>query len=150
MKRRHGARVFVQIFKAITTFRGDSKLSTWIYYRVSVNLCKNRMKYLSRRHTDGEDELEPVAERAPLDEAKGVTFGDVPLLIAWSRGTKWNGWSRSASRSWSPIFASSDFARRGGPQLPGIVRDHGSARRHREKVACIARAPRSNRASSVK
>src|SRR4051794_6343655 len=23
--------VFVQIFKAITTFRGDSKLSTWIY-----------------------------------------------------------------------------------------------------------------------
>ena len=68
--------VFVQIFKAITTFRGDSKLSTWIY-RVSVNLCKNRMKYLSRRHTEGEDELEPVAERAPLDEAKGVTFGDV-------------------------------------------------------------------------
>jgi RNA polymerase sigma-70 factor, ECF subfamily len=68
--------VFVQIFKAIGTFRGDSKLSTWIY-RVSVNLCKNRMKYLSRRHTDGEDELEPVAERAALDEAKGVTFGDV-------------------------------------------------------------------------
>ena len=68
--------VFVQIFKAVGTFRGDSKLSTWIY-RVSVNLCKNRMKYLARRHTDGEDELEPVAERAALDEAKGVTFGDV-------------------------------------------------------------------------
>jgi RNA polymerase sigma-70 factor, ECF subfamily len=69
--------VFVQIFKAIGTFRGDAKLSTWIY-RVSVNLCKNRMKYLSRRHTDGEDELEPVAERAALEEAKGVTFADVP------------------------------------------------------------------------
>jgi RNA polymerase sigma-70 factor, ECF subfamily len=68
--------VFVQIFKAVGTFRGDSKLSTWIY-RVSVNLCKNRMKYLARRHSDGEDELESVAERAPLDEAKGVTFGDV-------------------------------------------------------------------------
>ena len=68
--------VFVQIFKAVGTFRGDSKLSTWIY-RVSVNLCKNRMKYLSRRHSDGEDELEPVLERAALDEAKGVTFGDV-------------------------------------------------------------------------
>ena len=68
--------VFVQIFKAVGTFRGESKLSTWVY-RVSVNLCKNRMKYLARRHTDGEDELEPVAERAPLDEAKGVTFGDV-------------------------------------------------------------------------
>lgn len=68
--------VFVQIFKAIGQFRGDAKLSTWIY-RVSVNLCKNRMKYLSRRHSDGEDELEPVAERSTLDEAKGVTFGDI-------------------------------------------------------------------------
>ena len=68
--------VFVQIFKAVSTFRGDSKLSTWIY-RVSVNLCKNRMKYLARRHSEGEDELEPVAERTALDEAKGVTFGDI-------------------------------------------------------------------------
>jgi RNA polymerase sigma-70 factor (ECF subfamily) len=68
--------VFVQIFKAVGTFRGDSKLSTWIY-RVSVNLCKNRLKYLARRYSDGEEELEPVAERAALDEAKGVTFGDV-------------------------------------------------------------------------
>ena len=67
--------VFVQIFKAVSTFRGDSKLSTWIY-RVSVNLCKNRMKYLSRRHSNEEDELEPVAERAALNEAKGVTFGE--------------------------------------------------------------------------
>ena len=68
--------VFVQVFKAIGTFRGDSKLSTWIY-RIAVNLCKNRLKYLSRRHDGAQQELEPVAERAPLSEAKGVTFGDV-------------------------------------------------------------------------
>jgi RNA polymerase sigma-70 factor (ECF subfamily) len=68
--------VFVQVFKAIGTFRGDSKLSTWIY-RIAVNLCKNRLKYLSRRHDGTQQELEPVAERAPLSEAKGVTFGDV-------------------------------------------------------------------------
>ncbi len=37
--------VFVQIFKAIDQFRGDSKLSTWIY-RIAINLCKNRSKYL--------------------------------------------------------------------------------------------------------
>ena len=37
--------VFVQVFKAIGTFRGESKLSTWIY-RIAVNLCKNRSKYL--------------------------------------------------------------------------------------------------------
>jgi RNA polymerase sigma-70 factor (ECF subfamily) len=52
--------VFVQVFKAIATFRGDSKLGTWIY-RIAVNLCKNRIKYLSRRHAGEEDELEPVA-----------------------------------------------------------------------------------------
>ncbi|MCA9597846.1 MAG: sigma-70 family RNA polymerase sigma factor [Myxococcales bacterium] len=68
--------VFVQVFKAIGTFRGDSKLSTWVY-RIAVNLCKNRIKYLSRRHDGQQQELEPVAERAPLSEAKGVTYGDV-------------------------------------------------------------------------
>jgi RNA polymerase sigma-70 factor (ECF subfamily) len=66
---------FVQVFKAIHTFRGDAKLGTWIY-RVAVNLCKNRGKYLSRRHST-EDELEDLAERAPLAEAKGVTLSDV-------------------------------------------------------------------------
>jgi RNA polymerase sigma-70 factor (ECF subfamily) len=67
--------VFVQVFKAIGQFRGESKLGTWIY-RIAVNLCKNRIKYLSRRHTGEEDELEPAAERAPLDAGKGVTFGE--------------------------------------------------------------------------
>ncbi len=68
--------VFVQVFKAVSTFRGDSKLSTWIY-RISVNLCKNRTKYLARRYADAQEELETHAERAPLSEAKGVTYGDV-------------------------------------------------------------------------
>jgi RNA polymerase sigma-70 factor, ECF subfamily len=68
--------VFVQVFKAVGTFRGESKISTWIY-RIAVNLCKNRIKYLSRRHEGSQQELEPIAERAPLSQAKGVTFGDV-------------------------------------------------------------------------
>ena len=42
--------MFVQVFKAIGTFRGESKLSTWIY-RIAINLCKNRAKYLRVRHT---------------------------------------------------------------------------------------------------
>ena len=61
--------VFVQVFKAIGTFRGDSKLSTWIY-RIAVNLCKNRSKYLRVRHASEQDELEAVAERVPLGEAR--------------------------------------------------------------------------------
>jgi RNA polymerase sigma-70 factor (ECF subfamily) len=68
--------VFVQVFKSVHQFRGDAKLGTWVY-RVAVNLCKNRGKYLSRRHAGSEDELDALAERAPLAEAKGVTLADV-------------------------------------------------------------------------
>ena len=55
--------------------RAESKLGTWIY-RVAVNLCKNRIKYLSRRHTSDEDELEPLAERTALDERKSGAVGE--------------------------------------------------------------------------
>jgi RNA polymerase sigma-70 factor (ECF subfamily) len=61
--------VFVQVFKAIGTFRGESKLSTWIY-RIAVNLCKNRSKYLRVRHANEQDELEAIAERIPLGDAQ--------------------------------------------------------------------------------
>lgn len=68
--------VFVQVFKAIDQFRGESKLSTWIY-RIAVNLCKNRSKYLSRRHLGDQDDVDAMAERVPLSAAKGVSVGDV-------------------------------------------------------------------------
>jgi RNA polymerase sigma-70 factor, ECF subfamily len=67
--------VFVQVFKAIETFRGESKLSTWIY-RIAVNLCKNRAKYLSRRRSDAQDEFENSAEWRTLQEGNGVTVGE--------------------------------------------------------------------------
>jgi RNA polymerase sigma-70 factor (ECF subfamily) len=67
--------VFVQVFKSIESFRGDAKLATWIY-RIAVNLCKNRNKYLYRRKSEAQDELEPAAEWRSLDEARGVTSGE--------------------------------------------------------------------------
>jgi len=67
--------VFVQVFKAVDQFRGDSKLGTWIY-RIAVNTCKNRSKYLSRRHADKEEELEPVAERSALGETHALTSSE--------------------------------------------------------------------------
>jgi len=68
--------VFVQVFKAVGTFRGDSKLSTWIY-RIAVNLCKNRLKYLTRRKTEVQVEYEVAEERAELAVARGATQSDL-------------------------------------------------------------------------
>ncbi len=68
--------VFVQVFKAIDQFRGDSKLSTWIF-RIAVNLCKNRTKYLGRRHANQQDDVDDVAQRDALAQAKGVSVAAV-------------------------------------------------------------------------
>lgn len=53
--------VFVAVFKHITNFRGDSKLSTWIL-RITTNHCRNRLRYLKRRHYLKMQPLENTAE----------------------------------------------------------------------------------------
>lgn len=46
--------IFVKVFGSLGSFRGDAKFSTWLYL-VAGNHCKNRLKYLKRRHYfDGE------------------------------------------------------------------------------------------------
>lgn len=51
--------VFVTIFQKIDHFRGDAKLSTWIF-RVATNHAKNRIKYLARRHDRDKDSFEDM------------------------------------------------------------------------------------------
>src|SRR6188768_3267755 len=62
--------VFITVFKTIDTFREESKFSTWLY-RVAVNHCKNRIKYLARRHDRGRDELD--------DNNANGTSADAPI-----------------------------------------------------------------------
>jgi len=51
--------VFFAVHKHLPRFRGDCRLSTWIY-RVAKNHCLNRLKYRERRETEGDAALEQV------------------------------------------------------------------------------------------
>lgn len=61
--------VFIAIFKYIDSFRGEAKLSTWIY-RIATNHARNRVKYLARRsqraHRDIDEGPETANEDSPL------------------------------------------------------------------------------------
>jgi RNA polymerase sigma-70 factor, ECF subfamily len=64
--------VFITVFKSVDTFRGESKFSTWLY-RIAANHCKNRMKYLGRRHHKDTGVLDEEAERAMASSQPSAT-----------------------------------------------------------------------------
>lgn len=75
--------VFVTVFRAIDGFRGDSKLSTWIY-RIAVNHCRNRLKYLARRHSKRHARFEDVQQTRA---ARGDAFqSEIPRPDAQVEG----------------------------------------------------------------
>ena len=67
--------VFITVFKTIDTFREESKFSTWLY-RVTVNHCKNRIKYLARRHDRDRDELDETTTSSGVN---GTIGGPMPV-----------------------------------------------------------------------
>lgn len=49
--------VFIALYRSLDRFRGEARLSTWIY-RVTVNHCKNRRLYRKRRKMKEHEPLE--------------------------------------------------------------------------------------------
>ena len=67
--------VFVTVFKTVDTFRSESKFSTWLL-RIAANHCKNRIKYLSRRRTDGGG-LDDMPEERMADAGRAPVQGHI-------------------------------------------------------------------------
>ncbi len=64
--------VFVALFHHLPSFRGESKLSTWIY-RITRNRALNRLKFLKRRHHGHHADLDdPVVGRGVFDPDTGT------------------------------------------------------------------------------
>ncbi len=55
--------IFIKAFRSLKTFRNESRFSTWLYM-VAVNHCKNRLKYLRRRHYYDGDSFDPPDDSA--------------------------------------------------------------------------------------
>lgn len=68
--------IFVRVFGAIGSFRGESSLSTWIY-RIAVNQCRTRRTHLIRRRVDRTRQYEEVAEGPAPPRASAATRPDV-------------------------------------------------------------------------
>jgi RNA polymerase sigma-70 factor (ECF subfamily) len=141
--------VFVQVFKAIDQFRGDSKLSTWVY-RIAVNLCKNRTKYLSRRHVGRARRRRRRDGRpsAPLTAAKGVSVGDVSRPDELVEGMQLEVLVKRAIAQVDPEFREVLILRDVEDMAyEDIAAVTGPARRHREEPHPPRAAPSSARSS---
>jgi len=70
--------VFITIYTNVDTFRGECRLSTWIY-RICTNHCRNRIKYMVRRHAQEHREYQDeMARLQPRDgHASAPTAGQV-------------------------------------------------------------------------
>jgi RNA polymerase sigma-70 factor (ECF subfamily) len=81
--------VFIKVFKNVKKFRGDAKLSTWLY-RIAVNVCKDTLAKRKRNNefltdfVESEDKVtfEPPATtnvfREVMDE---ISFEELMLVV---------------------------------------------------------------------
>ena len=66
---------FLQAFRAIAHFRGDSDLRTWLY-RIAVNQARNRWRWWRRRRRDVTVSLDAPAEGGSAETALAARLPD--------------------------------------------------------------------------
>ena len=71
---------FVNIYRGLSGYRGEAKLSSWIY-RVAINVARGYMKKLAQRPAKASIEEEMESGFQPQDE----TAGSEPLKLARNR-----------------------------------------------------------------
>lgn len=94
---------FVQVFRHIDRFRGDSKLSTWLF-RVAVNLSKNRIKRNARRQSGAHQDLDAIADHSQLDSGGGVSVGSVARPDQLAQGRQLETIVKAAMMELEPEF----------------------------------------------
>jgi RNA polymerase sigma-70 factor, ECF subfamily len=84
--------VFLNVFRTIGRFRGQSALRTWIY-RIVINQARNRQRWWRRRHR---------AEQVSLDE-RIETNGDLPPASELVAPDRMFGQKELAARIWEAL-----------------------------------------------
>ncbi len=69
--------VFVRAYRGIADFRSDAKVYTW-FYRIAVNLARNRLRDGSRRGRDKGTSLDGLIESAPAVASAATANGRTP------------------------------------------------------------------------
>jgi RNA polymerase sigma-70 factor (ECF subfamily) len=65
--------IFLQVFKHLDSFEGKSSFSTWLY-RISLNACYNRRRFLLAKGRSGVTSLDGLLER------RDASFDSSPLM----------------------------------------------------------------------
>lgn len=76
--------VILRIFKGIKRFKGDSKLSTWIY-KISVNVCRDYLARYKRRNEILTDFAEDEEGSLPHPVSESNTFLETAGEIEYER-----------------------------------------------------------------
>jgi RNA polymerase sigma-70 factor (ECF subfamily) len=84
--------VFLNVFRTIARFRGQSALRTWIY-RIVINQVRNRQRWWKRRHRSDQVSLEERIE----------TRGELPPASELAQPDRMFGQKELATRIWDAL-----------------------------------------------